>query len=330
MPKEPVIIAGLLAWLGISITASLSIGSQVLSPAALPGLLRSYGDLDSVDAALLSLRLPRTMIGILSGMALGVSGALLQSLTRNPLADPGVLGINAGALLAMTLGAGFLGLADWHAYAAFAFAGAMLAALFVHGIGFAGPSFLIPLRLTLAGVAMNAVLGGLATAILLLDPERFDRMRGWATGALAVADSTVPTAITPFVLAGLGLAFISVRALNALALGDALAAAMGVRLYHVRLVGGLAATLLAGAATAGAGPIAFLGLMVPHIVRPLAGADERRVLLYTLLAAPSLLLVADTVGRVILSPAEMPAGIVMALIGAPVFIATLRRAGTFS
>lgn len=140
--------------------------------------------------------------------------------------------------------------------------------------------------------------------LILLDAERFDRVRGWSTGAIAVADFTVPVAIMPFILVGLALAFLSVRGLNALALGDELAMAMGVRARRMRLVGGLAATLLAGAATAGAGPIAFAGLMVPHIVRPFAGADERRVLLYTALAAPSLLLIADTAGRVVLSPAE--------------------------
>ncbi|UPA27273.1 iron chelate uptake ABC transporter family permease subunit (plasmid) [Shinella oryzae] len=329
-PSEPAITAGLVGLLVISITASLSIGSHMLHPATLPNLLMSYHSLDSADAALLSLRLPRTVLGILAGMALGVSGCLMQNLTRNPLSDPGVLGINAGALLAMALGAGLLGLTDWHIYAAVAFLGATLAALGVHAIGFVGHPPLIPLRLTLAGVAMNAVLGGLATMLILLDAERFDRVRGWSTGAIAVADFTVPVAIMPFILVGLALAFLSVRGLNALALGDELAMAMGVRVRRMRLVGGLAATLLAGAATAGAGPIAFAGLMVPHMVRPFAGADERRVLLYTALAAPSLLLIADTAGRVVLSPAEMPAGIVMALVGAPVFIAILRRRSGFS
>lgn len=314
------------AALALAVMASLTLGSRPVAPAALWQALFGSGPQDPEAAALLDLRWSRTLLGLLVGAALGVSGVMMQAVTRNPLADPGLLGINAGALLAMLLGAGFFGLRDPGTVIGLALAGAAVAALMVHAIGFAGPPAGIAARLVLAGVAVSALFGGTAGTLLLADPVRFDHLRGWATGALATPDLAAPAAVAPVVAIGLLLAMLGMRAMNVLALGDEVARAAGVKLGQVRLVGSLAATLLAGAATAGAGPIAFLGLMVPHLARSIAGTDQRRILAVALLLAPTLLLVADVVGRLVMPPREMPAGIVMAFIGPPALIILVRSA----
>ncbi|MFB9949058.1 FecCD family ABC transporter permease [Rhizobium puerariae] len=313
-----------LGCLCVTVAASLAVGSRPVSPGALFEAVLS-GDWHGDGMAMLSLRLPRTLLGLLSGSALGMAGVVLQALTRNPLADPGILGINAGAAFMMVLGGGLFGLTGWNAHIWLSFAGAAVAALIVHGIGFYGPRGGIPVRLTLAGVAVGAMLGGVINAVLLLDPVSFDRMRGWSAGTLAAPNLEAPLAIAPFVSVGLLLALACGRSLNALSLGEDIATAMGVGVLRTRTAGGLAATLLAGAATAGTGPIAFVGLLVPHMVRSFTGADQRWTLAFTLVLSPALLLMADILGRIVMRPGELPAGLVMAVIGAPVFVLLIRR-----
>ncbi|WP_159994349.1 iron chelate uptake ABC transporter family permease subunit [Roseomonas sp. 18066] len=320
MPGRRARLGALAAALAGLVAASLLLGARPLP------LLRALAEPDSEAAALLALRIPRTLLGLLAGAALGVSGALMQALTRNPLADPGLLGISMGALLAMLLAAGFLA-ATGLALAAAALLGAGLAGLLVQGAALAGGGLGAALRLTMAGVAVSAMLGGVAGVLLLLDPARFDRLRGWMTGALATPDLAGPAAVAPLVGLGLALALLAGRGLTLLSLGEAPAAALGAPVRRLRLAAGLAATLLAGAATAAAGPVAFLGLMAPQLARRLLGADQRWILAGAALLGPALLLAADILGRLLAPPGEIPAGILVALGGAPCFLVALRRVG---
>lgn len=272
------------------------------------------------------LRLPRTLLGLVTGAALGVSGALIQALTRNPLADPGILGVNAGAGFAVTLGVGFLGLSDITGYLWFSFAGAIIVTALVYALGSVGRAGATPIRLTLVGVAVGALLGGVSTGITLMRPEVFDTMRSWGAGSLAGRDGRTVLVVLPFVLAGLALALVAARPLNAIALGDDLARTLGARVTRTRVVVIAAVTLLAGAATAAAGPIGFVGLMVPHVVRWFVGPDQRWIIPYTIVCAPILLTVADVAGRVVLSSQELRVSVVTAFVGAPVLILLARRA----
>ena len=282
----------------------------------------------SIDhATVREVRIPRTVLAVLVGAALGVGGALMQALTRNPLADPGILGVNAGAGLAVAIGVAFLGLTQISQYVWFAFAGAVVGAVVVAVVAAKAPGGATPLRLTLVGVAVTAVFNGIAMSLTLVDPQRFDRMRFWNVGTVADRPGGTIAVIVPFIVVGLVLALASGRALNALALGDDLATTVGARVAIVRLVGILALVLLCGAATAGAGPIAFIGLMIPHAVRMAVGPDQRVVLAFAVIMGPTLLLAADVLGRLVVRPAELPVGVVTPAIGAPILIWLVRRIG---
>ncbi|MWV50715.1 iron chelate uptake ABC transporter family permease subunit [Rathayibacter sp. VKM Ac-2803] len=320
------IVAGVL--LAVTVVGSLAIGARYVPPAevlrtlldALEG--RGAGEVHEI---VVGMRLPRALVGVAVGAALGVAGALIQALTRNPLADPGILGVNAGAGFAVTIGIGWFGVGDIDGYVWFSFAGAAVATVLVFAIGAGGPAGATPLRLTLVGVALGALLGGVASMISLLDPSVFDGMRFWGAGSLTSRDEYVLAAVLPFVLAGLALAAVVATPLNALALGEDLAHSLGVGVVRTRVLVVLAVTLLAGAATAAAGPIGFLGLMVPHAVRWFVGPDQRWILAGTVVCAPLLLLVADVVGRVVAPPQELQVGIITAFIGAPVLVLLARR-----
>jgi iron complex transport system permease protein len=259
------------------------------------------------------------------GMALGLAGALIQAMTRNPLADPGILGVNAGAAFFVVLGIGFFGAVSLSAYMWFAFLGAIVTTIVVYMIGSAGPSGATPVRLTLAGVAVGAVLSGISSAIALLNPETFDRMRQWRAGSLVSPGFETFLTVWPFIAIGLALALLVARPLNAVALGDDLASALGANIIRTRILAVISTTLLAGAATAAAGPIGFVGLMVPHVARWIIGPDQRWIFAYTIVLAPMLLLIADIVGRLVMRPGELQVGIVTAFIGAPVLILLARR-----
>lgn len=316
-------VVALLPAVALAVLLSLLLGANALPPDLLWQTLHGAGTEES--RFVLGTRIPRTLAGILAGVCLGVAGALMQAFTRNPLADPGILGVNAGAALAVALGVAVLGLDRVSVLVWPAFAGALAVTLAVYLIGSAGRGAADPLRLTLAGVALGAVLSGLTTGLTLSDPEAFDAMRGWHAGSLLGRGLDVLVPVLPFVAAGLLAAAVVAPGLNSVALGEDVARAQGVDVGRVRLGVIAAVTLLAGTATAIAGPISFIGLMVPHVVRWVLGADQRLVLLGSAILAPVIILLSDVLGRVLIAPAEVPVGIVTAFVGAPVLVLLARR-----
>jgi iron complex transport system permease protein len=313
-----------LAVLAFAALLSLAVGARSISLADVVDALLHGGS--SQDVAIVrDIRVPRTLLGIVVGAAIGVAGALMQALTRNPLADPGLLGVEAGASAAVVIAIGWLGLTQPRAYVWFAFAGAAVASVVVYVLGSRGRAGATPVRLALAGTAVAAALTAFTYGITLLDPEAFDEFRFWQVGSLVGRDMTILGEVGPFLLAGLVLTLALARPLNALALGEDAGRALGARIGRTRALGAIAITLLCGGATAVAGPIAFIGLMIPHLARAIAGPDQRWVLGYSLLLAPMLLVGADVIGRVLVRPGELEVGIITALVGAPVFIALVRR-----
>lgn len=307
-----------------AIVLSLSFGAN---PLPLDQVWRGLWVPDESEASIIiwTLRIPRTVVGILTGAAFGVAGALIQALTRNPLADPGILGVNAGAGFAVTLGVGLFGLSGVTGYIWFAFLGAAAATILVYLIGAAGLGTASPVTLVLAGVALAAVLGGFSTFLTLIDEDTFRSVRNWGLGSIARTSLDDAGSVAPFLLIGLLIALALSGALNTIALGDDLAASLGTKVARTRVLGIIAVTLLAGGATALTGGIAFVGMMVPHVVRWFTGPDQRWIIAYSALAAPVLLLIADVIGRVVARPGEIEVGIVTAVIGAPVLIALVRQ-----
>ncbi|RFU87193.1 iron ABC transporter permease [Streptomyces triticagri] len=271
------------------------------------------------------LRLPRTLVGLLVGAALGVAGALMQTLTRNPLADPGLLGVNAGASAAVVFAIGVFGLGDFIGLVWFSFLGAAAAAVAVYALGASGRAGPTPMRLTLAGAAVSAGLGGIIAGLTVFDAATYDYLRFWMVGSLAGRKPELVLDLAPFVLAGLLGALLLARSLNSIALGDELGKGLGVHINRTRGLTVAVVTVLCGTATAAAGPIGFVSLVVPLVSRWLAGPDLRWNLPYCMVLAPVLVLGADTVGRVVLPEGELEVGAVTALVGAPVFIAMVRR-----
>jgi iron complex transport system permease protein len=302
---------------------SVMVGSKAISLAVIwDALFNPSSDPDQF--AIRDLRVPRTIVGLVVGVALGVSGALIQALTRNPLADPGIVGVNAGASFAVTVAVGVLGVRDIQGYMWFAYGGALIVTIMVLLLGSTrrGRS---PVAMVLAGVCVGAVLGGATSALTLTNPDAFDQMRYWDAGSIVGRPLEVVWPILPFFAVALVLALAVSGPLNAMALGDELAVSQGVRLVRTRVLTVIALTLLAGGATAIAGPIGFVGLMVPHVARWYVGPHQRWIFAYSVLLAPSLLLASDMLGRVVRHPGEIPVGIVTAFVGAPVLIALVRR-----
>jgi len=318
-----VLAAALLAAMCV---ASLAIGTENVTLSTVWHALTDYRD--SGDQWIVhDLRIPRTVLALLVGLALGLSGTLIQAVGRNPLGDSDILGISSGAGLFVVCAIAFFGLTGIWTYIWFAFAGALFAMVLVYLIGLTGRATVTPVRVLLAGVAVAAVLDGIGFAVRLRYPRAFDNMRFWDAGALDGRGLEVAAAIAPFIAVGVVLCMIVGRSLNVTALGDDLAKSMGGNVARTQALSLIAVTLLAGAATAGAGPIGFVGLMVPHAVRPFTGPDWRWILAYATAVAPALLLVSDIVGRVVIRPAELPAGIVTAFLGAPVLIWLIRKRG---
>ncbi|MHC0437854.1 Fe(3+)-siderophore ABC transporter permease [Klebsiella aerogenes] len=318
-----VAVPGLLLLLALAIALSLLIGAKPLPPSVIVDAFS--GSCQSADCTIvLDARLPRTLAGLLAGCALGLAGALMQTLTRNPLADPGLLGVNSGASFAIVLGAALLGITSPQEQLLMAFCGAFVASLLVAFTGSQGGGQLSPVRLTLAGVALAAVLEGLSNGIALLNPDVYDQLRFWQAGSLDIRTlQTLKIVLLPVLIAAVVTLFLS-RALNSLSLGTDTATALGSRVARTQLIGLLAITVLCGSATALVGPIAFIGLMMPHMARWLVGADHRWSLPVTLFATPALLLFADVLGR-LLVPGELRVSVVSAFIGAPVLIWLVRR-----
>lgn len=277
-----------------------------------------------VERVVRHVRIPRTVTGIFAGCALGIAGVVMQGLTRNPIASPGLLGINAGASLAVVLAMTGLGIATTGSYVWFAFVGAAIAAIIVYTLGSVGFGGATPVKLALAGAAFTALVSSITTGITLLNPTTLDDFRFWIVGSLTRADGAALTAVAPFIAVGLLLAFATTRTLNVLALGNDLARTLGTKLWRIRTVGALSVVLLAGSAVAVAGPVGFVGLVVPHVARMITGPDYRWVMAWTVLLAPILLLVADIVGRTIVHPQQLQVGIVTAFVGAPFFLLLIR------
>jgi iron complex transport system permease protein len=304
--------------------ARIAIGAKQLSVGQVwHGLFHdtgTYGDVVVDD------RLARTLLGLLAGAALGLSGAVLQALTRNPLADPGLLGINAGASAAVVTAITFLGVTSLSGYVWFAFAGAAVVGALVWFLG--GSRGATPVRLALAGTAITAALYGFVQAVMIMDDAALGKMRFWTVGSLNSATDGTVRQVLPFFAAGTLLALALARPLNAMSLGDDTAKALGAHLNRTRALAMLAATVLCGAATAACGPILFVGLMVPHVVRSFTGPDLRWILPYATVLSPVLLLGADVLGRIAVRPSELQVGVVTAVLGGPVFIFLVRRRRT--
>lgn len=322
-PARVLTVTGLFILLIIAMALSLFLGAKTVPASVVIDALA--GTCQSADCTIIrDARLPRTLAGLLAGGALGLAGALMQTLTRNPLADPGLLGVNAGASFAIVVGAALLGATPPLEQMALSFCGALAASLVVAFTGSQGGGQLSPVRLTLAGVALAAVLEGLSSGISLLNADVYDQLRFWQAGSLDIRTlQTLKIVLIPVLLAA-GVALLSSRALNSLSLGSDTATALGSRVARTQLLGLLAITVLCGCATAVVGPIAFIGLMMPHLARWLVGADHRWALPVTLIATPALLLFADILGR-FLVPGELRVSVVSAFIGAPVLIVLVRR-----
>ncbi|AXG82005.1 FecCD family ABC transporter permease [Streptomyces paludis] len=322
--RRPLILLAAIGLLLVVAVLSVMVGARAIAPGTVWDALLRFDDSDE-HVMVRELRVPRTVIGLIVGAALGLSGALIQAFTRNPLADPGILGVNAGASLAVTFAVAVLGYTGAGQFIWFALAGAFGLTVLVYTLGSIGADRGSPVKLTLAGVAFTAVCGGFTSAMALKNTTTFDVMRFWGVGSIGGRSLDILPVALPLIGAGLVLGLCSAGSLNALALGDDLARSLGTRLALTRVVLVLAVTLLAGTAVAVAGPISFVGLMVPHIVRWFVGPDQRWILAVTVVVAPAFLLAADIIGRVILPSGEMRVGLVTSLVGAPVLVALVRR-----
>lgn len=314
----------LLALTVVVAAASLAIGANSLDlGVVIDGLTNP--DPANPDHAIVQARIPRTAAALLVGAALGLAGAVLQGLTRNPLADPGILGLNGGAALAVVVGIATFGIGSINATLWWAFAGAGIAAVLVYFVASLGRGGASPLSLALAGAALNAAFLSVVQFLIIVSQSSLEAFRQWSVGSVALREWSSLTPAIPFLVAGLLVCLGCARWLNGLALGEDTARGLGQNVALTRIVGGIGVVLLGGAATAAVGPIAFLGLVVPHAVRALVGSDYRRVLPLSLLGGAVLLTTADVVGRVIAPPGEVQVAVMTAVIGIPVFLWLVRR-----
>ncbi len=323
--RARVLLIAALVLLAAAVLLSLGVGARPVAPATVWDALIRADAADPDHIVVLTQRVPRTVIGVLAGAALAVAGAVMQGLTRNPLADPGLLGINAGASVAVLAAITLLGIVAPSGFVWFAFGGAAVAAVLVAVVGSRGPDGANPAKLALTGAAVTAGLTAVSMLILTTQTVALEVYRYWSVGALTARGfDTVALVLGPIVL-GLVFAATSVRGLNLMALGDDTARGLGHDVSRTRGVGIAAAVLLCGGATAIAGPILFLGLMVPHAVRAVVGDDYRWLVAIGVPLGAAVLLFADVIGRVIALPGEVQAGIVVAFVGAPVLIALVLR-----
>lgn len=319
-----------LTWLAVGVAAllvlmvlSVSLGVRDVSlPEIVAGL---SGDTSGIAEAAVYKRVPRTILAALVGASLALAGTAMQAVTRNPLAEPGILGISGGASLAVVIGIAFLGLSNAGAWAALAIVGAAVAAVFVYTVGSLGRGGATPLKLALAGAATSAAAMSLVSAILLPRVDAMNTFRFFQIGGVGGADAGKIALFLPFAVVGTLICLATARGMNSLALGDDLASALGEHVMRTRLVAAVGGVILCGAAVAVAGPIGFVGLVVPHVCRLLIGTDHRWLLPASALVGACLLIAADVVGRLILPGQELEVGIVTALIGAPFFIWIVRR-----
>jgi iron complex transport system permease protein len=311
--------AGLLL---LAVLLSLSVGTQHVPFGTVVQAIVHPGG--GYDDTVVQSRIPRTLLGLLCGAALSVAGVVVQGLTRNPLGDPGLLGVNVGAAATLVTGIAFFSAGSGQERVWLALPGALVATALVFALG-SGRSSSGPVRLVLAGAVVTAVVGAYIQAISLSFPEVFADYRFWVVGSLAGRDASLVGQVLPILVAGFVLSALLPSSLNALALGDDTATALGAKIGRTRIIGGLAAALLCAGSTAAVGPIAFVGLAVPHIVRSFTGADHRWLMPFAALLGPALLLVADVLGRVVAAPAEIEVGVITAFLGAPVLLLAVRR-----
>lgn len=317
--------AGAAALLLVAIVLSLGVGARAIPPATVLDALLHFDPAVNDHVVVVDQRLPRTVIGLLAGTALALSGTVMQGMTRNPFADPGLLGVNAGASVAVLLAITVAGITQPAGFVWFAFAGAGAAAVLVALIGARGSGDAAPARLALTGAAVTAGLTSVTLLVLTTQSAALDVYRYWAVGALSARGlDTVAVVLLPLAV-GAVLALLSARGLDLIALGDETATGLGHRVGRTRLAGIVAAVLLAGGATAIAGPIVFLGLMVPHALRAVVGGSYGRLLWIGMPVGAAVLLLADVLGRVVAPPGEVQAGVVVAFLGAPVLIALVLR-----
>ncbi|WP_031514049.1 FecCD family ABC transporter permease [Streptomyces sp. NRRL F-5123] len=308
----------------LAVLLSLAVGSRAIPPDQVLDALLHGGTSQNAEVVR-SLRVPRTVIGIMVGAALAVAGVVMQGVTRNPIAEPGILGVSQGASLGVVCAIAYAGVGTLSGYVWFAFAGAGAAAVAVYAIAARGRGGASPVKLALAGAAMNAFLTSIVSGVLTTDAQTLETYRFWQVGSLSGRDTHIISMIWPFLVAGLLLVLAMARGLDALALGEDVAKGLGQNVALLRLLGALGATVLTGAAVAAAGPIAFVGLAVPHLARALVGTAHRWVLPMAALLGPVMILVSDVVGRIVFPPSEVPVAVMTALIGVPFLVALVRR-----
>lgn len=330
MKKRKVIVLAILSvfFFLSGILLSLCFGSRFVSFSAVANALLGK-ETTSLEAKVVLARVPRTIFGILAGGALGISGTLMQSVTRNPVADPSILGINTGASLFVVVGIAYLHISSANQYIWLAILGALLTTLLVYGIASLGKEGATPLKLALSGSAVAITLGSFVSTIMLPNDTVMQNFRFWTVGSIGRATTESIRLIFPFIAVGFLLSVCLAPSLNALALGDEAASALGVNVKFVRSAATVASALLCGATTALAGPIGFVGLMVPHLIRLFLGSEMRLMMPFSFLGSSTLLLISDIIGRIIGSPGETEVGIVTAVLGAPLFIYIIRK-GTVS
>lgn len=317
--KQILIVTGSILCLLLAALGSLAFGARYVDLNEVFNALKNLND-GSFQTIVVRERIPRTVFCLLAGGSLGVSGSLMQAVTRNPIADPSILGVNTGASLFVVSGIAFFQISTAGEYIWFALAGAAITAVFVYGIGSMGSGGATPIKLALAGAATSAALSSLVSAIVLPRENVMNSFRFWQVGSVSGATWEGIVTVLPFLIVGMLIGVIATPALNAMALGDDMAVGLGVRTGVVRIFAALAGVLLCGATTALAGPIGFVGLMVPHIVRLICGPDLRYIIPMSAVGGAILLTVADVIGRLIGYPGELEAGIVTAFIGAPILV----------
>jgi len=303
----------------IGIAISIAYGSKSIPINDITGYFLGTNN-DSFQVAVISARIPRTVFGILAGAALGVSGALMQSITRNPIADPSILGVNTGASLFVVVGIAYLNISSGIKLIGLSFIGALLTAFFVYGIASVGYGGANSIKLALAGAAVSTALGALVNTIMLPDSQVMKEFRFWQVGSISGATWDDVRLLIPFVVIGFILAAVCSSPLNALSLGDEMAVSLGVKVGQIRLISAIGGVLLCAAVTALAGPIGFVGLMLPHIVRQVFNNDMRIIVPMSAIGGAGLLTFSDVIGRVLGRPGELEVGIITAIVGAPVFI----------
>lgn len=326
MGKKKFVLVIILCLALLSVIAMFSVSLGVKRIAFSKVMEVVFGnDLDSIEATIILQRIPRTVFGILAGGALGISGALMQSITRNPIADPSILGVNTGASLFVVAGIAFFNITAAYQYIWLAIIGAGLTAVFVYSVASMGKDGATPLKLALSGSAVSIVLGSLVSTIMLPNNRVMEAFRFWQVGSIGSATWENIALISPFLILGFIISMLISGYLNNLALGDEAATALGTNVVLTRSVGALASVLLCGAATALAGPIGFIGLIIPHIVRLVFGSEMSKMLPLSFIGSGILLLLSDILGRIIGSPGETEVGIVTAVLGAPIFIFAIRK-----